>query len=82
VGGTPSTNGGAEIVINLPQQINFGDQNGSTGHLTIDVNHQDNGSESVSIDFNRGSSNYQLVLNLFAQASDSAAQSSQLSLQA
>jgi hypothetical protein len=90
VGGTPSTNGSAgEIVINLPQQtgseeiqINFGDQNGSTGHLTIDVNHQDNGSESVSIDFNRGSSNYQLVLNLFAQASDTAAQRSQLSLQA
>ena len=90
VGGTPSANGGTgEIVINLPQQsgseeiqINFGDQNGSTGHLTIDVNQQNKGSESVSIDFNRGSSNYQLVLNLFAQASNGADQSNQLSLQA
>jgi hypothetical protein len=87
-GASPSNNGAGDIVINIPQQsgseeiqINFGEENGSSGHLTIDVNQQSNGGESVSIGFDRGNSNYQLVLNLFAQASTSA-QTNQLSLQA
>lgn len=91
VGGSPSTSGGAgDIVVNLPKpsstpeevQINFGDKHGSGGQLTIDVSQQSNGAEAVSINIKGGTSNYQLVLNLFEPAANSASHSGSLSLQA
>ena len=91
VGGSPATSGGAgDIVVNLPQpsstpeevQINFGDKHGSGGQLTIDVQQQSNGAEAVSINIKGGASNYQLVLNLFEPAANSASHSGSLSLQA
>jgi DNA-binding FadR family transcriptional regulator len=90
VGGTTAPSGSAtEIVVNLPKpsstpeeiQINFGDSHGSGGQLTIDVK-QLSGGEQVALNFNPGSSNYQLVLNLFDTGSNSSPQSNSLSLQA
>lgn len=94
VGGSTAPNGNTpEIVVNLANgpgpsnpeevQINFGN-NGSSGHLTIDVNPAQNGNpgEEVFINFNPGNTNYQLVLNLFNSLSNSHPQSNTLSLQA
>ena len=92
-GSTAPTGNTPEIVVNLgngsaangnPEevQINFGN-NGSSGQLTIDVNPPHNGSsgEEISINFNPGNTNYQLVLNLFDSLSSSQSQST-LSLHA
>jgi HAMP domain-containing protein len=73
VGGTLPANNSGDIVVNLPQtstqaeevQINFGDQNGSGGQLSIDVHPQKNGGEAVSINLSGGANRYQLILNLF-----------------
>ena len=92
-GSTTPTGNTPEIVVNLgngsaangnPEevQINFGN-NGSSGQLTIDVNppHGGNSGEEISINFNPGNTNYQLVLNLFDSLSSSQSQST-LSLHA
>jgi len=83
----PSTSGGgstapsgstSELVVNLPNPYQ-----GSGGHLTVDVSQQSNGAgEQVALNFNPGSTNYQLVVNLFDNGASSSTQGSSLSLQA
>lgn len=88
VGGSFANHGGAgEIVVNLqpsanPEdvQISIGGKDGSGDQLTIDVNPKGgHGGEEVSINFNRSSNNYQLVLNL---SNSTSAANSSVSLQA
>ena len=91
VGASSSHHGGTgEIVVNLqpsstPEevQISFGGKKGSGDQLTIDVNPKSvNGGEEISINFNRGATNYQLVLNLLESNSTSATAKGSVSLQA
>lgn len=89
-GSNASTSSAGDIVLNLPKpsstpeevEINFAGSHGSTGQLTIDVSQQSTGGEEIAINFNRGKTNYQLVLNLFESAGNQAAQSNSVSLQA